>query len=200
MQVPLFPLSTLLFPDGLLALKIFEARYLDMVRGCMRDGGQFGVVLIKDGQEVGAAAQVHAVGTLAAIVNWDMQPGELLHIDVAGGAKFRVLDTQVQADQLLLGEVQTLAAEPVQAVPQNYAYMATLLQDLLPRINPLYRSRELHFSDAAWVGGRFAELLPLHPTEKQKLLELDDPGVRLRMLDRGFLALQRDQDEKPGEP
>jgi Lon protease-like protein len=190
-QVPLFPLSTLLFPGGILALRIFETRYLDMIRTCMRDDGAFGVVLIKEGSEVGTAAQTYAVGTLASIVNWDMHQDGLLHVDVAGGEKFRVLQTQVQADQLLVGEVETLAAEPVQALPETYDYMATIVRDLLPKINPLYQSQEFPLQDAAWVGGRFAELLPLHPAEKQTLLELDDPQRRLQALDSSFLALQR---------
>ncbi len=193
MQVPLFPLSSLLFPQGLLALRIFETRYLDMIRSCMRDDSQFGVVLIKSGSEVGTAAQVHSVGTLANIVNWDMQPGELLHVDVAGGCKFRVLRTEVQSDQLLLGEIEMLDAEPVNDLPPEYEYMATVLQELLPKINPLYATRELQLQDAAWVGGRFAELLPLHATDKQKLLELDDPIVRLQLLERSYLALQKQQ-------
>jgi len=199
MRIPLFPLSTLLFPGGLLALRIFETRYLDMIRTCMRDDGAFGVLLIKEGSEVGAAARTHSVGTLASIVNWDMQPGGLLHVDVAGGQKFRVIDTQVQADQLLTGGVETLAAEPSQALPPKYDYMATILKDLLPKINPLYESREFHLEDAAWVGGRFAELLPLHVTDKQAMLELDDPHKRLRLLDRSFLALQRQQSANDDE-
>ncbi|MDH3715822.1 MAG: LON peptidase substrate-binding domain-containing protein [Gammaproteobacteria bacterium] len=189
--MPLFPLSTVLFPGGILALRIFETRYLDMIRACMRRDGVFGVVLIKEGSEVGAAAQSYAVGTLASIVNWDMRQDGLLLVDVAGDGKFRVLQTQVQADQLLVGEVETLAAEPVQALPQAYDYMATIIRDLLPKIHPLYQSQQFPLRDAAWVGGRFAELLPLHPAEKQTLLELDDPQRRLQSLDSSFLALQR---------
>jgi len=119
--------------------------------------------------------------------------GARVHVDVAGGEKFRVIDTQVQADQLLTGDIETLAAEPSQALPPEYDYMATILKDLLPKINPLYESREFHLEDAAWVGGRFAELLPLHTEDKQAMLELDDPHERLRLLDHSFLALQRQQ-------
>lgn len=193
LQIPLFPLGTLLFPGGLLALRIFEARYLDMVRACMRNDSSFGVVLIREGREVGNAARTHSVGTRASIVNWDMQPGELLHVDVQGHEKFRVLDTRVQPDQLLTGEVEILAAEPEQALPAQYDYMAKVLRELLPKVNPLYQSRELALEDAAWVGGRFTELLPLASSDKQWLLELDDPGERLRQLDRSYLALQREQ-------
>jgi Lon protease-like protein len=197
-QVPLFPLSTLLFPGGLLALRIFETRYLDMIRACMRENAVFGVVLIREGREVGAAAQTYAVGTLASIVNWDMRQDGLLHVDVAGGEKFRVLQTHVQTDQLLVGEVETLAAEPRQPLPEAYDYMATIVRDVLPKINPLYETQEFPLQDAAWVGGRFAELLPLHPAEKQTLLELDDPQRRLQSLDSSFLALQRQHSDDDG--
>lgn len=193
MEVPLFPLNTLLLPDGLLALRIFEARYLDMIRSCMRDDSPFGVVMIKAGKEVGGAAITYPVGTLATIANWDMQPGGLLHVDVAGVAKFRVTQTRVQADQLLIGEVETLEPEPELALPERYRYMATMLEDLLPKIHPLYRTRTMQLHDASWVGGRFTELLPLYPADKQALLELDDPHARLQVLDRSFVALQQQQ-------
>ena len=195
MEVPLFPLNTLLLPDGLLALRIFEARYLDMIRACMRDDNPFGVVMIKEGQEVGSPALTYPMGTLATIASWDMQPGGLLHVDVAGGAKFRVTGTRVQADQLLLGDIETLAPEPALALPEQYRYMATMLGDLLPRIHPLYKSRTLQLNDASWVGCRFTELLPLYPADKQALVELDDPHARLQILDRSFVALQRQQAE-----
>ena len=90
MQVPLFPLNTVLFPGGVLPLRVFEARYMDMVRECMKGSDPFGVVLITRGSEVGAPASTESVGTLARIVAWDMPRLGLLHLRAVGSERFRI--------------------------------------------------------------------------------------------------------------
>src|SRR5882724_7842291 len=115
-QVALFPLGTVLFPDGVLPLRIFEARYMDMVRDCMRREAPFGVCLIAgSGSEGGAAARTASVGCLARIAAWDMEQLGLLHIRTVGGQRFRVLDSQLQPDQLRRAEIELL--EPDEDCP-----------------------------------------------------------------------------------
>jgi len=170
-RLPLFPLNTVLFPDGLLPLRIFEARYMDMVTRCMREGSSFGVCLIAAGQEVGETALPHEVGTEARIESWDMAEPGVLSIMVRGARRFRVVDH----------EVVWLDEPPVQPVPEAQAEILPLLKVLAAeagdRMPPPH-----HFEDAAWVGARYAELLPIPALARQRLLELDDVQSRLEIM------------------
>lgn len=179
---PVFALNTVLFPGGALSLRVFEPRYVDMVRECLRNDQPFVVARITQGTEVGTAAEHEAVGTLARIVRWDMdQPGVLL-IRAIGGERVQLLDRRVQSDGLIRARTQTLADSPEPPVPANRAdcvellrrLIATLEQqgaspDALP-IDPPYR-----FDSSRWVGWRLCELLPLPLATRQRLLALDDP-------------------------
>ena len=125
--IPLFPLRTVLFPGGPLALKIFETRYLDMVCRCLRDESGFGVILIREGEEVGKAAEIYDVGTLGQISYWEQRKDGLLGITVTGEQRFRILDSEVQSNQLRVAEVELLPnADPI-ALPEKYQHMVTLL-------------------------------------------------------------------------
>ena len=180
-RLPLFPLNTVLFPDGRLPLRIFEARYMDMVTRCMREGSSFGVCLIAAGQEVGEAALPHEVGTEARIESWDMAEPGVLSIMVRGARRFRVVDHEVEHDGLLNGEVVWLDEPPVQPVPEAQAEILPLLRVLAAeagdRMPPPH-----HCEDAAWVGARYAELLPIPALARQRLLELDDVQSRLEIM------------------
>ena len=180
-DLPLFPLGTVLFPEGRLGLRIFEPRYLDMVSECLREGGSFGICLIRDGREVGAAAQPFEVGTEARIVDWDRNDDGLLGLTVHGGRRFRVETTRVQADNLLLGEVSWFDDEVV-PLPPEYAPLADLLWQLLQQVEPDRAAEGERFSDAAWVTYRLAECLPLQPEQNQALLSRSDPLVGLQAL------------------
>jgi len=180
--LPLFPLNTVLFPGGPLSLRIFEPRYLDMVRRCAREQRCFGVVLILDGAEVGTVATVAAAGTTARVVDFATLPDGLLGIDCAGERRFRLLSRSQQADGLNLGEVEYLPEQPPCPLPPELAHLAELLRALLPRLGDAYARLPLRYEDAGWVGNRWAELLPLAAAEKQRLLELDDPSERLRQV------------------
>jgi len=180
--IPLFPLNIVLFPDGPLPLRIFETRYVDMVRRCMRDGQGFGVVLIRDGSEAGGPAETRDVGTMAKIVDFDQLPDGLLGLTCVGGQKFRILSRRRQADGLNIGEVEWLDAEPEQSVPPRHARLAELLETVLPQLGEVYAGIEMRLGDAAWVGHRLAEILPLELGDKQFCLELDDPLHRLDVL------------------
>jgi uncharacterized protein len=177
--VPLFPLSTVLFPGGPLRLRIFEPRYLDMVRQCLKESRAFGVVLILEGEEAGEVASVAGSGTSARVVDFDTLPDGLLGIDCVGEQRFRVLRRWQQGDGLNVAEVDYLPDDPPCALPAELAHLGELLREVLPQLGERYAHVVAHYEDAGWVGNRWAEVLPLTVAEKQQLLELDDPLARL---------------------
>lgn len=181
--IPIFPLHTVLFPGGPLALRVFEPRYLDMVGRCLREGSGFGVSLIREGKEVGAAAVPYEVGTFGYISYWQRRADGLLGITLIGERRFRILSSEVGADQLVTAEVQwlddTAGAPPL---PERFSRLAGLLRGILEQLEQPYRKIPRHYDDAAWVGGRLAELMPLSLTQKQYFLQMDDPVQRLERL------------------
>ena len=181
-DLPLFPLQTVLFPDGRLALRVFEARYVDMVARCLRGANRFGVIAIREGAEVGAAT-TYDVGTSAEIVDWQQESGGLLGILAAGRSPFRVLTVRREADGLYVAGVDWLEPLASQPLPPRHAPLAALLQRLLtPLPLPLYAGVVPALDDALWVGGRLIELLPLELAFKQSLLETADALQRLDRL------------------
>lgn len=180
LDLPLFPLSTVLYPGGQLSLRIFERRYLDMIRECARTESSFGVCLILEGQEAGAPALPVAVGTLARIVDFHNREDGLLGILAEGNERFRVVRTRVRSDGLVRGDVEPWPAEPPQSVPVEFALLQVILERLIENMAPQWRHapRDL-YDDASWLGFRLAELLPLQADEQQRLLEITDPTQRL---------------------
>lgn len=181
LDIPLFPLHTVLYPDGLLPLQLFEARYLDMAADCLRNDRPFGVCLIEQGKEVGEAALPHLVGTLARIVECDMAQLGILHIVAQGGRRFRILDHEVGSSQLLRGKVELLP-EPEAALPASYSTLLPLLERVVAELGPQALPTPHRFGDAAWVAYRLAENLPLEKRLRQQLLELPAPLARLELL------------------
>jgi len=182
-DIPLFPLSTVLFPGGPLPLRIFETRYIDMVRSCLRGSTPFGVLLIREGAEVGGAAVTMGVGTLARIVDFNPMPDGLLGIICRGESRFRLVEKWRQADGLNRGRIEPIPAPPKTAVPERFHHLGELLRRVLPELGTLYATIPRYFDDADWVSCRLAEILPLEQREKQLLLELEDPVERLAQLD-----------------
>jgi Lon protease-like protein len=168
----------------LLPLRIFETRYVDMVRYCMRERSAFGVVLIRSGTEVGGAgvAQTCAIGTTARIIDFNGLPDGLLGITCLGERKFSVTRHWQQEDGLHVGEIEFVPPERPTELPAEYDHLGQLLRKVLPELGDLYTDVPKHFSDASWVGWRLAEILPIALTEKQYCLELDDPVARLARL------------------
>jgi len=191
--LPLFPLRTVLFPGGLLPLKVFEQRYIDMTKDCLKDERPFGVCLITRGDEVASASdgppEFARVGTLARIVDWEMPQLGILHVATTGGTRFQVQEHAAEASGLVVGEVKTIAPEPAYPLPETYEPLAKLLDMVAARIGPQNFPAETHFDDASWVGYRLAELLPLPLKIKQSMLEINDALVRLSTL-RQFLSEQ----------
>jgi hypothetical protein len=181
-EIPLFPLGTVLFPGGPLPLRIFETRYIDLVRRCLREDSGFGVVLIREGAEAGGPAVTHEVGTYARIVDFSRQPDGLLGIRAAGERRFRILAVRRARDGLNLADVAWLAEQAEQPLPEEFAELGPTIDSILSQAGEPYASLERHPEDAGWVSARLAEILPVQPVHKQHCLELDDPVERLRYL------------------
>ena len=180
--IPLFPLNTILFPGGVISLRIFERRYVDMIRRSMRDDSGFGIVSIREGREAGGPAKPYDHGTFARIVDFDQLQGGLLGLTAKGERRFRIVSTNVQSDGLMMGAVEWLAAETSVALPEEYQFLQRVLRQLLPQLGPSGRHLDQNLDDAAWVSDRAVELLPLALEAKQKFLEMSDPLERLEAL------------------
>lgn len=191
LDLPLFPLRAVLFPGGALPLKVFEQRYMDMVAACMKDEAPFGICLLAEGAEVaqpGAAPAVpHDIGTLARIVEWDMTQLGVLQVVVHGGDRFRARSRRVEPSGLLRAEVVMLPPEPMLPIPADYARLVPLLRAVVDDLGERAPPEPHRFFDAAWVGYRWCEVLPIPMLARQKLLELEDSVSRLEIIDR-YLA------------
>jgi Lon protease-like protein len=185
-ELPLFPLRTVLFPGGVLPLKIFEQRYIDMAKDCLAKERPFGVCLITLGDEVskqGAPApEFAAIGTIARIANWDMPQLGILHVATVGGTRFKVHNHRLEPSGLFVGQVSEIAAEPPVAVTPAQQPLVRLLELIAARVGPQNFPADADYSDASWVGYRLAEFLPLPLPVKQSMLEINDAGVRLAVL------------------
>ena len=187
--LPLFPLKTVLFPGGVLPLKVFEQRYITMTKACLKDDSPFGVCLLTQGDEVVAnAAAAKAglafapIGTLARITAWDMPQLGILHLRTEGATRFQVQTHTIAEDGLVVARVTPLAAEPTLALPDTFQPLANLLELLINRVGKENFPAELALTDASWVGYRLAEILPLPLPIKQSMLEINDSEVRLKVL------------------
>jgi len=189
--LPLFPLNTVLFPGCMLDLKIFEARYLDMISRCMKQSQGFGVVCIIDGAEVGeAAGQFSAIGCEAQIRDFQQLPNGLLGIRVEGGRRFRVQRAQVLPDQLTLAEVEWLDEQPEQPLEAEHADLVALLGALSahPMVASLGMASEPAGQEA--LANQLAYLLPLDAEQKLQLLETPEVQLRLELLQQLLELLQ----------
>ena len=162
-------------------MRIFEARYLDMISRCLREESEFGVVQICSGTDV-SEVETAGVGTLARVVDWYQGSDGILGITARGTKKFQLYDISRQPDGLYVGEVGMLAGEPRLKLPEEFRPMAALLETVIDDLGRLYDAIDKHYDDAAWVGYRLAEILPMPSAEKQSCLELADPVERLRAL------------------
>lgn len=179
----LFPLHAVLLPGGVLGLRVFEPRYLDLVRECGRDGSGFGVCMIIEGEEAGAAATPAAFGTEARIEDFGSDERGLLALRVRGHRRFHVLRTRVRDSGLVIGEVEWCDPDPDDELRPEHAVLGTLLQRILEQVGGEHAdAAPSRLDDAAWIGWRLAELLPLGNLQRQALLQQDDPHARLQQL------------------
>lgn len=182
-ELPLFPLGTVLFPDGILPLKIFEQRYMDMAKACLKNQAPFGVCLIREGSEVGSPAVPEAVGTLARIEDWDMEQLGVLQVRTSGGSRFRVLSTRVLDNGLIIGTVEDIEDDaPTQG--EEFTACREFLALVLAKIGNDRHHGEARLDDPSWVSFRITEILPISPRIKQKMLELTDARMRLEVVHR----------------
>ena len=182
LEIPLFPIGGVLFPGGVLTLKVFEQRYLDMAAACMKNGTPFGVCLIASDKEVGEPAIPHLIGTLATIDQGDMPQLGILMLTLRGGSRFRIVSQTTQSDGLLCAQVELLPEQEERAIPAAQLGLLPLMKKISRDLGSEKMPEPHAFDDAAWVGYRLTEILPIQALAKQKLLELDDPVSRLEVL------------------
>ena len=187
--VPIFPLSTVLYPGMRLPLRIFEQRYMDMAKACLKHDASFGVCLIREGTEVGSPAVPETVGCLARIADWDMETVGILKVTADGLDRFRILETRTTGPGLILGDIERIAPEAGAPAPE-LAQSAEFVRRVVESLGSSRFAQPCRYDDASWVGFRLAEILPLRMAVKQKLLELTDPAARLAILHR-FLREQK---------
>ena len=181
MHVPLFPLNTVLFPGGPLPLRIFEPRYIDMVKTCVRDDAPFGVLLIREGGETGLA-ETHHIGTLARIRDWYQGSDGLLGVTAVGEQRFRLVSSKRLHNGLNVGDIELLPAEPFVPMPAEDRPMCEILSSVLDDLGLLYESLERRLDDASWVTSRFVEILPIDLEHKQRCLETSSAEDRLEIV------------------
>ena len=190
--IPLFPLGTVLFPDGYLPLQIFEVRYLDMVRKALAADSLFGVVTLLNGAEVRtpeANESLAATGTLALIRSFAAPMPALMQIQCIGQSRFRLISSERQRNGLWTGEVELLVPDQVVSIPDELDDTATALGRLLRTLqeqpvpeDEMPFQAPFRLDEAGWVANRWAELLPLATQDKLRLLEQDNPLLRLELI------------------
>ncbi len=192
--IALFPLNTVLFPEGVLPLRVFETRYIDMVRACMKSNTPFGVVAIQSGAEIGEVATPYSVGTIAHITEWDMPELGVLLIQTRGGDRFRILETRLLPSQRLEARIDFIPIEPVVEGGDNLKVCAEVLNVVIQDIERRARedqepqfiapfSEPYELNNPAWVANRWCEILPIPLVEKQRLLEMQDVSMRLQTIE-----------------
>lgn len=182
-EIPIFPLRTVLFPGAVLPLRIFEQRYLTMIRDCARNDTGFGVCLIREGEEAVSPVKTTQVGTHAQVVDWYTLEDGLLGVSTIGTSRFMTESVWQEDDGLFKAHIQILPEPPPCPVPETYSVLSDVLGRFMEKVGAQYpQSTPEDLQDAVWVGYRLSELLPLSGIEKQHLLELTDPIERLQQL------------------
>jgi len=181
-QIPIFPLHTVLYPGGALALRIFEHRYIDMVGNCLKQDTGFGICLISEGKETDTDAESFEYGTLGTISYWQQLPEGLLGITVRGQQRFRIISKHHDTSRLCTAEVEMLPNEHTEPLPTRFQQLAEMAEEMLTQMGHPYTTLPKFYDDASWVGYRLAELLPIALVQKQHFLQLTDPIERLERL------------------
>ena len=180
--IPIFPLNSVLYPGGMLPLRIFEQRYLEMTRDCLRDTTPFGVCRIKEGVEVGKPALPEEVGCTAMIAEWEMPHLGMFHLKARGQQRFRIRNRATQPSGLIRAEIESLEEVPGSVNEESLALCRRVLEQIINRLGAEYFFPPLAYDDPRWVSYRLAEVLPLALEEKQTLLETRDDHERLMRL------------------
>ncbi len=193
-DLPLFPLGTVLFPDGWLPLRVFEARYVDMTGECLRNGRPFGVCLLKSGSEIatpGTAPEPETIGCLAEIQSCDVQQLGVMLLQCRGTKRFRLLSTRLENNGLLCGTAEVIPDDAAAIDSSEHRLMLASCSEVLTRIIDSAKERgtdsvpflePFRFDDASWVSNRLAEVLPISMRARQQLMELDDANARIELV------------------
>lgn len=179
-RLPVFALNTVLFPGGSLALKVFEPRYVEMTKACLRDGTPFGVCLIREGSEVGDPALTASIGCTARIAQWELPHPNMFALGAVGEQRFRILATEVDPLGLIVCEAELLAPERTEEPPDPLC--RTVLASLVERLGAEQFPSPIALDDAVWVSYRLAEVMPLAMSLRQELLEMPAAASRLALL------------------
>ncbi len=180
MDTFIFPLNTVLYPGGLLPLRIFEQRYIEMTKICISESRPFGVCLIKEGRETGTPAIPERIGCLANITQWDMPQLGVFQLKTEGTQRFRIIDSSTAKNGLTSADIEMLPQD-AEAQPENRLCVDMLTQ-IMEKVGSAHFPAPRRMDDAAWIGYRLCEVLPIAMNVKQSLLELTDPQARLTRL------------------
>jgi hypothetical protein len=181
-RLPLFPLNTVVFPGGRLPLKVFEQRYLDMIKQAIADNTPFGICAIREGTETGTPAVPYPIGTCVRVTDWDMpQPG-ILHIETQAQERFVIRSVHTEPSGLLIGAVEGVSSESAAAIPDELELAVEILRHIIDEYGDVHFPLPHDLGNAAWVSHRLSEVLPLKLSIKQNLLEMNDSVMRLRIL------------------
>ena len=189
-NIPLFPLHTVLYPDGQLPLRIFEPRYVDMVSECMKTNSGFGVCLIKQGTETGPAATCFSIGTYAEIIDFSRQTDGLLTITIQGKKRLRVLQTAVRSNNLLRGDIDWITSNEAEEDMEEYRLLEELYQHIVENYDTLYAYEECESISPALLSYRLAEFLPFDNNIKQEILETDKVKARLELIKTNLMSME----------
>ncbi|WP_411888101.1 LON peptidase substrate-binding domain-containing protein [Hydrocarboniphaga effusa] len=183
-EIPIFPLNTVLYPQGVLPLRIFETRYVDMTKACIGNDEVFGVCLIREGREVGSPATPEIWGCTARIVQWEVPTPGLFSLVTHGERIFCIRERYTTPSGLTRALVQFAAPPDPQPVPARYRALVRLIENASLRVDPRVWAAPMRPDDAAWVAWRLAEWLPLPSAARLRLLELRDGAEMLALVDR----------------
>lgn len=180
--LPLFPLNTVVFPGGKLPLRIFEQRYLEMIKQAIANDTPFGICAIREGAETGSPAEPYDVGTCMRITDWDMPQTGILHIETVALERFVIRSTHTEPSGLLIGTVEDVSVEPAAPIPEDLELPVEILRHIIGEYGEAHFPEPHELDNAVWVGYRLSEVLPLTLNIQQNLLEMNDSVMRLRLL------------------
>ena len=192
MQIPLFPLNVVLFPEGELKLRIFEPRYIDMVSDCLRNDTGFGVCLIQEDKDMSKSADFFSMGTYAKIIDWSQMEDGLLGIVIKGEKRFRVNSYKSSKNNLRVGEIDWLSDDD-NPMPASYQNFSDLLKEIVVRYELPIGNMPDRFDEANWVSERLAELLPFDLPIKQEILEMNSASNRFEYMETLLKKIDSDK-------
>lgn len=194
-EIPLFPLNTVLYPGGRLPLRIFEVRYVDMTKACLAEESVFGVCQILDGQEAGTPALSTEIGCTARITEWEVPGPGLFSLVTRGEQPFRVIERHVRSDGLIIGQVELLPPPEPQPLADEFKHLGQMVGEIVNKIGSKHFCPPIETHDAVWVSYRLAEVLPLTVEQKLDLLTERDGNTMLRRLSQVIQNMHEDESE-----